>query len=405
FSLWFFDGVRRGSLRLATGPLLGWLAAYVGVLYLAALSAPDLGEALAEVVKWVEVAAVLLVVSVMLPPDRHEWLVAALLLGAIGQALLGLYQFLFRVGPEWFVIFDRFMRASGTFGQPNPYAAYLGLSWPVAISLALWGWRTVWRSQFRQLTVLLWTVFYTVAALLIGLGLAASWSRGAWFGAAVGVGIVLVMRSRQAALAGLLALLLLLTAILLGTVTPKLVPAAVSARLQDLPGWLGFSDVLNQPVTDENFAVVERVAHWVAALRMWELSPWLGVGPGNFTALYPLVRLPRWEDALGHAHNIYLNVLAETGLVGLIAFLAWWSALFVWVLRRWREWQRRGATRLAALAIGVVGVLAYLSVHSFFDNLFVQGMQLHVALWLTTLQVNPGGDQKGSPTRTDRPAM
>jgi O-antigen ligase len=219
------------------------------------------------------------------------------------------------------------------------------------------------------------------------MGLVASWSRGAWFGAAAAVGVVLVMRSRRAALAGLLALLLLLTATLLGTVTPNLVPAAVSARLQDLPTTLGFSDVLSQPVTDENFAVVERVAHWVAAIRMWEMAPWLGVGPGNFAAVYPMVRLPRWEDALGHAHNIYLNVLAETGLVGLTFFLAWWIAVFIWVLRRWHQWQREGATRSAALAIGVVGVLAYLSIHSFFDNLFVQGMQLHIALWLTTLQL------------------
>jgi O-antigen ligase len=124
------------------------------------------------------------------------------------------------------------------------------------------------------------------------------------------------------------------------------------------------------------------MAHWVAAIRMWELSPWLGVGPGNYAVVYPEVRLPRWEEALGHAHNVYLNVLGESGLVGLAFFLALWVAVLVWVARRFVGWRRQGADWQAALAIGVIGVLVHLSVHNFFDNLFVQGMQLHVALWL-----------------------
>ena len=89
-----------------------------------------------------------------------------------------------------------------------------------------------------------------------------------------------------------------------------------------LPASVRIETALSQTVTDENFAVIERLAHWVAALRMWEQEPWLGIGPGNYAAVYPAVRLPLWEEALGHAHNLYLNTLAESGLIGLTAFVA-----------------------------------------------------------------------------------
>jgi hypothetical protein len=148
---------------------------------------------------------------------------------------------------------------------------------------------------------------------------------------------------------------------------------------------LGLTDVLNQPVTDENFSVIERVAHWVAALRMWEQAPWLGVGPGNYAINYPEVRLPRWEESLGHAHNVYLNTLSETGLIGLATFLLFWGVCLVWVWRQGRHALVNGATWWSALAIGVVGVLVHLNLHNLFDNLFVHGMYLHVALWLATL--------------------
>ena len=54
---------------------------------------------------------------------------------------------------------------------------------------------------------------------------------------------------------------------------------------------------------------------------MAETQPWLGVGFGNYAAAYPDFRLLLWENALGHAHNYYLNVAAEIGAIGLLAYL------------------------------------------------------------------------------------
>ncbi len=384
-ALWFADGVRQRSLRLDFSPLAAWIAPYLAVLLLSSYTAVNLTEAASEVIKWTELLLVVWLVGQTLTPGQSRWLVLALLVGGAAQGALGVYQFLFRIGPDAFVLLGRFMRAAGSFHQPNPYAGYLGLTLPVAVSLALWGWQRL--ADFvipgrERSKALAWALLYTGLAGVIGAGLLASWSRGGWLGAAAGVGLVVLARSRRMLMAGLAFLVALLLWGAMGGLSPAMLPAPITERLVDVPAYLGvgIEQIVAQPVTDENFSVIERLAHWLAAERMWETAPWLGVGPGNYAAVYPEVRLPLWEDALGHAHNIYLNVLAETGLIGLAAYLLMWTGIVGWLWQRTRQ-ERLGSWE-QALLVGVLGVVAHLTVHQLFDNLYVQGIQLHAALWL-----------------------
>ncbi len=401
--LWFVDGARKGRLRLNTGLLPSLIVVYLLALLFSFPNAIDLQEAVEGVIKWLQMLVAILLIQEALTTRQVRWLVWGLLAGGVLQAMLGIYQFVFRIGPPNFLLLDRFMRAAGTFGQPNPFAGYLGLTWPVAASLFLMSFSSmVGRPSTGLRQVLAGTVLYGGAAAVIGAGLGASWSRGGWLGAAAGVGVVVFLQGgplvKGAALAGAGAV------VLLGPLTYRYIPSSLTDRLADLPAYLGTGmwEVVQQQVTDSNFSVIERLAHWIAALRMWETSPWLGVGPGNYAAVYPQVRLDRWEDPLGHAHNTYLNVLAENGLVGIIAYLALWTGVVVWlvcmrgrVLRRGRK-QVDGHFRsqslgfapmpslawTAAVLSGVLGVIVHLSVHHVFDNLYVQGIYLHVALWL-----------------------
>ena len=111
---------------------------------------------------------------------------------------------------------------------------------------------------------------------------------------------------------------------------------------------------------------------------MFADHPVLGVGIGNYAAVYPAYALPRWSDPLGHAHNYYLNVAAETGLVGLAAYLVLWGAAF------WQGWRAVRAVGPAwrSVAAGLLGMLVALSVHNLFDNLFVHGMAVQVGIGL-----------------------
>jgi O-antigen ligase len=154
------------------------------------------------------------------------------------------------------------------------------------------------------------------------------------------------------------------------------------------------SDVARIPVTDANFATIERLAHWQAARAMWRDNFWLGVGFGNYAAVYPAYAVGRWLDPLGHAHNYPLNLAAETGLIGITGYLIFWILTFG-VL--WRVVSRsQGFYR--AVAVGGLGILAHLHLHNMVDNLYVQGMYLQLAIVLGLISVIAQRHQKKNST-------
>ena len=410
--LWFVDGVRKNRLRLTMGFLPGLFVLYLLALLLSFPNAINLQKAIEGVIKWAQMLVAILLIQEALSPRQARWLIWGLLAGGALQAAIGVHQFVFRVGPPNFLLLDRFMRAAGTFGQPNPFAGYLGLTLPVAVALFLHFVSSIVRpagaaeptghpnrATSGRLTwggALTGAAAYGCVAGIIGLGVLASWSRGGWLGAAASVSVVLLIHGGRMVASAAFGAVFALT--LAGGALLRFIPSSLTDRMADLPTYLGLGmwEVVQQPITDRNFSVIERLAHWIAALRMWELSPWLGIGPGNYAAVYPQVRLPRWEEPLGHAHNIYLNVLAENGLIGLFAYLVMWGGVVGWLLYQRRRMQicthvlhgpstaalSDASTWNAALILGVLGVVVHLSVHHLFDYLYVQGMYLHIALWL-----------------------
>ena len=137
---WLAQGVIRRRIVLPRVPLSLPLLAFVGVLAVSLVGAQSYRDGLPELIKWLQVLLLYWCVAAVLPHNRSGWLIAGLLVAGIAQALLGMIQFVTQSGPEAFVLLGRFMRAYGTFRQPNPYAGYLGLVAPFAISLALWAW-------------------------------------------------------------------------------------------------------------------------------------------------------------------------------------------------------------------------------------------------------------------------
>jgi hypothetical protein len=119
---------------------------------------------------------------------------------------------------------------------------------------------------------------------------------------------------------------------------------------------------------------------------MFQAAPIFGVGPGHYDIAYPQFAIQGWPQPLGHAHNYYLNVLAEMGLVGLVAYLGALASWFLTGLRALRQLLPSGilgvATLEHAVVIGVLGSLAAAAVHNGFDDLYVHGMNVHVGLLL-----------------------
>jgi O-antigen ligase len=145
-------------------------------------------------------------------------------------------------------------------------------------------------------------------------------------------------------------------------------PAPVASRLTGFLAYTRFEDD----------AVLERMAHWQAALEMWRANFWSGVGFGCYEAAYAEYHLINWPLALGHAHNYYLNLLAETGILGLGVYLLLTGTLFVrlWqATRRLTSWQR-------GLALGLIGAWTQFSVHNLVDNPLVNNVHLYLGALL-----------------------
>jgi O-antigen ligase len=373
---WLMRMMATRRVRVVRPRMAGALFCYLGALAISLLPARNLAPALKELAKWVEFLFVMLFVASDCGPVERQRLVAVLLLAGTLEGMLGIYQFLRRVGPPGFVLFGRYMRAYGTFQQPNPFGGYMGLLLPLAYTTVLGRFRDAKRSWVSGALwpAALWCLALVASAVMLA-ALVMSWSRGALVGLAAGVVFVGLALGRKAgpALAGVV-----LLGALLGPSLVQALPPGLVARLTDAAQYVGRRDLTAVEITDENFAVVERAAHWYAAWRMFEQSPWLGVGTGQYATAYPTVALPRWQDPLGHAHNYFLNVLAEGGLLGLAAYLAFVASAVgaAWrVVARERGWPR-------ALALAALGMLGHLLAHSMFDNLYVHEMYLLVAMLL-----------------------
>lgn len=355
-------------------PLLRLIGPFGFALLLSTLAASSLEEALPELVKWAEVIVIYALGAQLIGPRHRLPLAAALVVAAVGESLVGLRQFIWRIGPEAYRL-GAFLRSYGTFGQPNPFAGYLGLILPLALALGLGHLGEIRRRRGEaRLSPWLPAVGFLAAGLVIAAGMVTSWSRGAWLGMAASSLAVLVLSSATGRL------LVGMGAVLLFWLYP-LLPPALTARLQDIALFFGTWNARGVPVTDANFAVLERVAHWQAAWAMFADRPWLGIGIGNWNVIYPEYAISPWFDPLGHAHNVLFHVAAEAGILGVLGYLWFWLgslAVTLWVIKR-----QEGRNR--ALAIGVFGLFIHLSVHNQFDNLFVQGMPLVVALALALI--------------------
>lgn len=360
------------SGRRSTVMLTGAFWPSVAFVMVALLSATFVGQFLTstkEILRWIELLATLVVAATFCQRERNRYLVvAAVLVASTLEALLGWYQFFLRHGPPSFRI-GPFLRAYGTFGQPNPFGGYFAMTLPIALALAFW--RRPWAGPPNRLTALAF-----VASGIGGLALLMSLSRGAWLGVGVGLLVLFWIQVRRGGLLVAVGAAALLALIILDVT--HVVPGVIANRLDQIIRHFGLFDASHVVPTPQNFSIVERMAHWQAAWNMYLAHPLLGVGPGHYALAYPSFRVNNfWINPLGHAHNIYLNIMAELGFVGItsyvVQFVAWLLVLSAGL--------RRAATPVdRALAAGTLAGFVAVAVHNSFDDLFVHGLNAQFGL-------------------------
>jgi len=383
-AVWILRGIAEDRrLNIPYAPVYLPIVGFIMAAALSLWTTSSASYTINELIKWL---ALLVVAALSVFIGRRYgplWVVLPVLAAACAQAVIGVYQFRGGSGAAHLWILDfRYFRAFGSFGQPNPFGAFMGLSLPLALGAAygaadsaLIAYRGGRRREGLQGAAVA-GAFFAIAGL-IGAGLLVSWSRGAWLGAGAAAFALILFAPRRRWLGIVIGVLC--AAGVWGAIVVGVLPEALVARFSDFAQDLtGAADVRGVPISDANYAVIERLAHWQAAISMAEESPLLGIGFGAYEAAYGRHALVNWPLALGHAHNYYLNLLAETGIIGLVAYLGLWGATFALTLKALRR--QVGIGR--GIALGLLAVWIHLSVHSVFDKLYVNNLFLHIGALL-----------------------
>jgi O-antigen ligase len=187
--------------------------------------------------------------------------------------------------------------------------------------------------------------------------LALTFTRSAWVGACVGVGLLLLLRDLR-----LFGVLPVVAALFIA-----LAPAAVTDRAYSM-----FN--LNDPTNRDRLAMVQ------AGTAIVKRYPLTGVGPNVVHEIYPNYRQPTAVDQTPpHLHNVPLQIAAERGLPALAIWLWFVTAAAIGLWRRFR------ADRVRDLAAAGMGALAAMLAAGFFEYNFGDSEFLVTLLVLLTL--------------------
>lgn len=375
-------GVRLPQISLS--PIYVPVIIFVVAGGLTAFSAVSIGTWLTEWLKWLSVLFMMGLVALTARDHGWEWICFALVSAALANALVGIFIFLGGSGADHFAINERFFRAFGTFEQPNPFGGFMGLIAPISLMLAYASLVKIAKAVLHHKPIskqhMITLLFYGTASGVIILALFMSWSRGAWLGFAASVGIMIFLLPKK--LWHSLILTLCGLSMIAALWFTGLLPDSVVDRLTSATSeYFTLYDVRGVDITPLNYAVVERLAHWQAALNMTRENPWLGVGLGNYEVAYDDYRLINWEEPLGHAHNYYLNILGEAGIIGALSYTVMWLSIiyFTWQVRQSPE------PVIRSVGIGLFAAWVYLAIHGLLDNLYVNNLFLHIGTLLGLL--------------------
>jgi putative inorganic carbon (HCO3(-)) transporter len=331
FVVWLLRSMRTGWIAVQQTPIFSVMVVFVGWAAVSVVRSSYLAPGLQWLISLCSYAVCLfLVVHLVQSVWEVRGLVPVLLGMGVFEAALGLYQFLWG-GPA---------RPTGTFFNANFFASYETAVFAVAFGLLCYRRPT---EGFRWETPLLWLAAGADAVAFI-----LAQSRGALLAFVAAVACVGLYRFGKPFLA----------VIVLGLI----VGAIVQNPLQQRVLTVGAQDPY----------AYTRLAIWKNSLERISDHPW-GVGLGLYKYMSFQYRFPvetaiaRFGKRAESAHNEYLQVAVELGVLGLVLFLSGVS-LLGWEIRETMRlplepWER-------GLVIGLSGGILGILVHGGVDAVF-----------------------------------
>ncbi len=222
--------------------------------------------------------------------------------------------------------------------NPNVMAGALVVVLPVVLALLLFNWHSFSRLGRTTTGV---TAFLTLGMLIL------TQSRGALTGLGVAVLVMAGLRWRHG----------------------WFLAPAIAVIAGVVVAIFGVGPVLDLLLKNDALGGIDvRLEAWSRALYLIEDFPFTGAGMGAFqpvtNLLYPFFLK---VGGLPHAHNLFLQIAADLGIPGLIAWLA---TLVVVIVAAWQTYaygRARGNTWIAGVGAGLVCSQLALAVHGLTD--------------------------------------
>lgn len=245
----------------------------------------------------------------------------------------------------------------GSFVNRNHYAGFMEMLFPIALGIFLAIKPRVSHLSFRERLAEFFKGKRSNVYLLIGLGciiMAASvfmsLSRGGIISLSLSMlffGALLLMRRTKRKR---------------GTVTILIMTLIIISV-----GWFGWEPILNRfgKIMNVQGDIADlRIVFWKDCLQIINNFPVTGTGFGTFVDIFPKYATLTDEIIVQHAHNDYIELLANGGIVGFL--LAGWFIITV-MLRSFRNFQRRKDSYSVYLFIGSITGIISILFHSFTD--------------------------------------
>jgi O-antigen ligase len=238
-----------------------------------------------------------------------------------------------------------FLRIGGTIGSSNTSAAYLSISLACAAGV---------------LFTNLGRGYKCLAAAVLALGgvaLIFTLSRGGWIALALALTLLCLAVWRRQQFSWKAPILVVSILVLL---------------------YLPFRTVISgRLLGDDRGSAESRIPLMNLAFRISQDNPVLGVGANNFTVVMDRYLSPEFRKGFLFAvHNKYLLVLAETGIGGLLAFLAFLLSILYQGWQCWGMEDRLLSPLALGMATGIAGHMVHMTVDVF------RGRPTQQLIWL-----------------------
>ena len=330
----FFFGLITGKVtKLRPVPLGGFIAFFMLALTVSTLLSFTFKKSLSILLIYLAFVLFYVVAFQVLGTEK-KWKGALISLLAVSGfvALYGVYQnFAGISGTASWVDQEMFKdiktRVYSTFGNPNVLGEFLVMMIPLSLAV-------LWKSKTDGQKFIYAAVFLALAACMIF-----TWSRGAWLGVMLAGGLFLLITDKRWALLAVFGVMML--PMLLGS------DSAIANRILSIGN-------------TKDTSTAYRVSIWQASLTMirdfWISG--IGLGSDAFSMIYPKYALAGANFAL-HSHNLFLQIMVESGMMGIITFLL----LVIAFIRRNLSgliYSRRSSLRGAVAIALTAGILGFL---------------------------------------------